>query len=646
MQKKEDLLGVWNLFGAIDTRIKPFYGIFWHGMRYLSLWRWEFPGLRVMDLEPLGSPENGIAFFRHYIPFSSSSGEDAGGALSILAERVLRADGFSECLSIKNFGRAHRSFRVRLSFEADFSDMFEVRGFQSSIVHPRPVEKKGSGDHVCLSYQGKDGVTREAIFFFSGNPSGAMARRNQLVWSMTLSPDEEIRIETSLYARDAREGNGEGIRNHHLFPVPEAFSDVLKKTRFENEEKRAGWPAIDSTHPVLPAAYERAIQDLEMLMTTFPQGKIPYAGLPWFSTVFGRDALITAYSLLWAKPEIALGVLTYLALKQADQVDPKHAAQPGKILHEERTGELAATGEIPFSRYYGSVDATPLFIVLACEYHRQTGGDGSLHLLWPSILKALDWIDTYGVDSDSGFLVYRADPEGGLSNQGWKDSGDSVVHADGSLATDPIALVEVQGYLFWAWSLLAPIAEKFGDASLGESLRKKSEHLKKRLIERFWLPDRKIFAMAIDGKGHPCAVLSSNPGHLLITGVLTQEMAQLLADTLMGPELFSGWGIRTLGRNEVRYNPVSYHNGSIWPHDNGLIMAGLARYGLTHHLKRLSEGYLDGISHFKDFRMPELICGFGRDGDFGPVLYPTSCSPQTWSVASLFLMIKSLKMNV
>ena len=639
--KKEDLLGVWDLFGSIDIRVKPFYGLFWHGMRFVSSWRWDIPGRYPMNLEPLGRLENGISFYRQYIPFASSSGEEAEGAISLFLERVLLPEGLRERLSIRNFGRVRRSFDVKLSIDSDFVDMFDVRGFVRSTVFPRKVERVFRDGVLNISSLGKDGLLREAIVSFSGkSPTDVSETGKELQWSIDLSPGEECLLEPILAFSESMPAPLPSRRTHDA--SRETFFSVLKKTRKKNLDDLRNWPVLKTDHPVLSAAYDRACQDLDMLFTGTSVGQVPYAGLPWFSTFFGRDAIITAYSILWARPDIALNVLRHLEKTQATQLDPFRASQPGKILHEERSGELSNLGEVPFGRYYGSIDSTPLFIVLACEYYMRTGDDAVLTSLWPSIQKALLWIDQYGLDPASQFLVYSPSPDGGLVNQGWKDSSDSVFHSDGSLATHPIALIEVQGYLYWAWSMLAPLAKQLGQVALSESLKKRAEKLKKSVIKRFWISERNIFAMAIDGKNKPCAINSSNPGHLLLTGILPQNLARKLSKTLVDQELFSGWGVRTIGIKEVRYNPVSYHNGSIWPHDNGLIMAGMARMGFFKELKKLSKAYLDGLSMFRDYRFPELICGFDREEFSGPVLYPTSCSPQTWSVASLFLLLRSM----
>ncbi len=639
--KKEDLLAIWDLFGTIDVRKKNFYGIFWHGMRFVSAWIWSIQGRHPMNLEPLGEPENGVSYFRQYIPFSSSSGEEAEGAVSLLLERILLPEGVRERLSIRNFSRVKRSLQVVLAMDSDFADMFEVRGFVSSIDLPRKVKRVFRDGVLSFSCQGKDGIVRESVISFGGgHPAVVSSTGKEVLWTITIPPGEECCVETVLALVETHSIPLHSVHEPEL--SPESFSSVLKKMRKNNLDELEKWPVLKTDNPILSASYDRACKDLDMLFTGGFEGKVPYAGLPWFSTFFGRDAIITAYSILWARPDIALNVLKYLEKRQATEIDPFRASQPGKILHEERSGELSNLLEIPFGRYYGSIDSTPLFIVLACEYYQRTGDEKILASLWPSIEKALFWIDQYGLDPVSQFLIYSASSDGGLINQGWKDSADSVFHADGSLAKHPIALIEVQGYLYWAWSMLAPLAEKFGALSLSKSLKKRAKRLKENVINKFWIPEHNMFAMAIDGAGKPCVIKSSNPGHLLLTGILPRNLARRLAKTLLDPELFSGWGVRTLAKGAARYNPVSYHNGSIWPHDNGLILAGMSRMGFIKELKTLSSAYLDGISMFKDYRLPELICGFDRQDFAGPVLYPTSCSPQAWSVASLFLLIRSM----
>ncbi|MHB1605548.1 MAG: amylo-alpha-1,6-glucosidase [Leptospirales bacterium] len=402
------------------------------------------------------------------------------------------------------------------------------------------------------------------------------------------------------------------------------------------------WPEVVSSDLFIDRCYRQAIEDLRILCTPAREGLVPYAGLPWFATVFGRDSLITGLSTLWAYPALSRTILLFLGRLQSRRTDPYRAAEPGKILHEMRTGEMCNTNEIPFGRYYGSVDSTPLYLILAAQYLDRTGDYPFLEKLWPVIERAFSWIERYGVDPRTGFLVYRGDTNGGLVQQGWKDSEDSVFHANGELASHPIALAEVQSYLYWAYDSFAAIASRLGHSSFSNSCQTLAVRLRKSFLNAFWIPEMKIFALALDGEMKPCRVRSSNAGHVLLSGLVSPRMAALLGKSLMEKDLFSGWGIRTLGNKEIRFNPVSYHNGSVWPHDNAMILWGMSRHGLLRPVEELSEGFLDGLRYFRDQRPPELYCGFDRKEGEGPFAYPTSCSPQAWSVASLFMLIQSL----
>jgi glycogen debranching enzyme len=371
----------------------------------------------------------------------------------------------------------------------------------------------------------------------------------------------------------------------------------------------------------------------------------PYAGVPWFSTVFGRDGIIVAMETLWLAPSIARGVLQFLAETQATEVDESREAEPGKILHELRHGEMANLGEIPFARYYGSVDATPLFVMLAGNYYERTGDKQFIKQLWPNILAAVRWMDDYGDVDGDGFVEYAPHGNKGLIQQGWKDSNDSVFHADGSLAVPPIALCEVQGYAYAAKLAAAHLSSELGDEKTRKELESQASILREKFEEAFWCEDLGIYALALDGKKHKghgvCRVRASNAGHCLFTGIASPEHARRTAESLLEEDFFSGWGIRTLATKEARYNPLSYHNGSVWPHDNALIASGFGRYGFRNLAGRIMLALLDVSSVMDLHRLPELFCGLERRTGEGPTLYPVACSPQAWAAAAPFLLIQA-----
>jgi glycogen debranching enzyme len=402
-----------------------------------------------------------------------------------------------------------------------------------------------------------------------------------------------------------------------------------------------GAASIETSNNIFNEVVCQSMADLNMLMTDTAQGRYPYAGIPWYSTTFGRDGIITALQMLWIDPRVARGVLKRLAFYQAKTTDPLADAEPGKILHEMRGGEMASLREVPFAQYYGSVDSTPLFVLLAGLYVERTGDEETLAELWPAIEAGLRWIDGAGDPDRDGFVEYRRASEQGLANQGWKDSYDAIFHADGRLAEGYIALAEVQGYVFAAKRLAARCALRLGKTDPARKLEAEAQQLAERFEDAFWCEELGTYALALDGDKQPCKVRTSNAGQILFTGIVCEDRARKVAADLMRPHFFTGWGIRTVARGEARYNPMSYHDGSIWPHDNALIALGLARYGLKHSVEQVFRGLFDAAAYMDLRRLPELFCGFRREKQRGPTLYPVACAPQAWASATPFTLLEA-----
>ena len=529
-------------------------------------------------------------------------------------------------IGLENHGEATACFDLVLEFGNDFADLFEVRGNQ----RPRRgacSSRMLSAHEIGFDYRGLDGVVRSSVLHFDPAPARLTVHRAR--YHIELAPGQSTSVFIAATSDQA--------------PVqrPMPFFRSLLAHRREMRRDTAGTTSIETSNNIFNEIVCRSMADLTMLMTATPQGRYPYAGIPWYSTTFGRDGLITALQLLWIDPRIARGVLRRLAAHQAVAVDPLNDAEPGKILHEMRGGEMAALREVPFAHYYGSVDATPLFVLLAGLYVERTGDDATLAELWPAIEAALRWIDGPGDADGDGFVEYQRATEQGLANQGWKDSYDAVFHADGRLAEGSIALAEVQGYVFAGKQLAARCARRLGLPGKAEALQRQAAQLAERFEEAFWCDDIGSYALALDGAKQPCRVRSSNAGQLLFTGIVRADRAQQVAADLMRPHFFSGWGIRTIARGEARYNPMSYHNGSIWPHDNALIALGLARYGHKHLLDQLFKGLFEAASYLEARRLPELFCGFARERRRGPTLYPVACAPQAWASATPLTLLEA-----
>jgi glycogen debranching enzyme len=533
-----------------------------------------------------------------------------------------------ERLAVNNYGDRHCRVGIALDFGADFADLFEIRGHQRERRGALSSEVIGE-DTVRFSYAGLDGVARSTRITF--DPSPARCSVNRADFELEFEPKGRCVIFVTVYC----------VVGEEAPPTGAGFFNGMRRARRALVANRARSVAVETSNTVFNEVLSRSMADFSMLLTDTPYGPYPYAGIPWFCTPFGRDGIISAIEMLWINPGIARGVLRFLAANQAKTEDPQADAEPGKILHETRDCELARLGEVPFGRYYGSVDSTPLFVVLAGLYWQRSGDRETLQAIWPEVKSALAWIDCYGDRDGDGFVEYAGRREGGLRNQGWKDSNDAVFHQDGRLAVPPIALVEVQGYVYLARKLAANLARAMDETGLSSTLEEQSRHLRMQFEQHFWCPDLQFYALALDGEKEPCKVRTSNAGHVLFSGIAEPERAAKVAKALFGPDFFSGWGIRTVSLRENRFNPMSYHNGSIWPHDNALIGLGLARYGRLDEILRLTTTMFDAATHMDLRRLPELFCGFRRHRDTGPTLYPVACAPQAWAAAAPFALLEA-----
>jgi glycogen debranching enzyme len=529
-------------------------------------------------------------------------------------------------IGVQNHGDRPASFDLTLLFDNDFADLFEVRGEKRPRRGIGASKLLGPAD-VLLEYRGLDGKSRGTALHFDPRPTRLAV--NAATFHLDLAP-HQVR---SLFVAASC--------NKPATFKPAPFFRGLLAHRREMRGSTAGATSIETSNNIFNEVLCQSMADLNMLMTETPQGRYPYAGIPWYSTTFGRDGIITALQMLWIDPRVAHGVLRRLAFYQAKSVDPLADAEPGKILHEMRGGEMAALREVPFAQYYGSVDATPLFVILAGLYVERTGDEETLAELWPSIEAALRWIDGAGDPDGDGFVEYRRASEQGLANQGWKDSYDAIFHADGRLAEGYIALAEVQGYVFAGKQMAARCASRLGRSDKARELEAEARRLAERFEEAFWCDELGTYALALDGAKEPCRVRTSNAGQLLFSGIAREDRARLVAADLMRPHFFSGWGIRTVAHGEARYNPMSYHNGSIWPHDNALIALGFARYGLKHSVAHMFKALVDAAAYMDLRRLPELFCGFRREKRRGPTLYPVACAPQAWASATPFTLLEA-----
>jgi glycogen debranching enzyme len=621
--KHEDCFIVADSYGDI---LGTGDGLFRDDTRVLSRFR-LFIGGRIPSLLGASLSQDNILFTANLTNLATTGPdgrETLPGVVHVERTRFIWQNRMFERVTFTNYSGREVLLPVRYDFDADFRDMFEVRGTTRSRRGHAHDALIGEAS-VTFRYEGLDNLARQSNISFSTPPD--QIQSNHAVFFIVVG------------RRDARALFVE-VGHDEEAPSSERFRAAAARARFAMRSKRRQGATVFSSGRVFNDWLTRTRADIALLTTDLETGPYPYAGIPWFSTAFGRDGVISALQMLWLNPALARGVLAFLARYQSTETSTFDDSEPGKIMHETRKGEMAVLRELPFGRYYGGVDTTPLYVYLACSYADRTADEVFVNRMWDSLCAAVAWIEDVGTRNGEGFVTYSRAADTGLFNQGWKDSADAIFHADGTIPRGPIALVEVQGYVFAAYQGMAALAARRGDTVKAARWSALAESIRSAVERHFWMPDHNFYALAIDGEGKQCAVRASNAGHLLYVGLASAERASSIAEQLFSGHLNSGWGVRTLADDEVPFNPMSYHNGSIWPHDTAICAAGLARYQERAGVVKLMSSMFEAAVRF-NMRLPELFCGFTRAIGDAPVAYPVACLPQAWSAGSAFMMLQA-----
>ncbi len=626
--KENDLFLLSNKNGDIEAGNPHGHGLYSKDTRFLS----QF-GLLINGKKPILLISEDDRNYYSTVLLTNPHMEHNGDielwreSIQIKRERFIHADILYEKINLTNFSPKTVSFSLSILFDADFADMFIVRGYQNGTVG----RKTGSiiGDRqVIIGYEGADQINRAT----------------KIIWDMDAisHTDNQINFNFQLNTQEMKAVTFQIIPMvDGIGPSISTAEDALKDLQQSYRDWNSSVTQIESDHALFSALYSRSVQDLRVLLTDVGYGNFPVAGLPWYAVPFGRDSLITALQMLSLQPEVAKGTLLTMAAYQGQNDDPWKDEQPGKVMHEIRYGELASLNEIPFTPYYGTIDATPLFLLLAAEYFNWTYDTVTLTSLLPHIERALDWIQQFGDLDGDHFVEYHQQSSKGIANQGWKDSSDSIVHSNGDFAKSPIALVEVQGYVYQAKVKLSPILRLLGKVDLADQLKEQAQQLKVQFESSFWMPEENYYAIALDRDKQQVKSVTSNPGHLLMSGMLDEVRAKYVAERLISKDLFSGYGIRTMSSESAGYNPMSYHDGSIWPHDNSISLLGLSLLGYKNEANHIIEGLLESARSFESWRLPELFCGFDKESG-RPVPYPVACSPQAWAAATSIVFLQTM----
>lgn len=628
--KHGDTFALFNHYGDIVPFRGAPDGLYHCDTRYLSHLELRLNGQRPLLLSSTVHDDNAVCDVDLTNPDIFVDGELAlpRETLHVQRSKFLWRGTCHERIVVRSYHSHPLSITLTVRFESDFADLFEVRG-QKRERRGQTTRDRLSEQAAALTYLGLDGVVRTTTVRFTPAPTELDASCAR--YDLLLEPQGQARLFIAIACTDGLESAETGT----------GYAGSINAARRALDGATARATRIVGSNSQFNQFLSRSLSDLYMLLTDTVHGPYPYAGIPWFSTAFGRDGLLTALFTLWIDPTIAAGVLRYLAATQATAADPARDAEPGKMLHETRACEMARLGEVPFGLYYGSVDTTPLYVVLAGAYVDRTGDVETLRAIWPNVEAALEWIDRYGDSDGDGFVEYNRHTETGLVNQGWKDSHDSVFHADGSLAPGPIALCEVQAYVYLAKRRGATMARLLDLPERAVALDRQAEQLRERFEKAFWCEEISTYALALDGQKRPCRVRTSNAGHALFAGIASPERAQRVAAGLLDQDFFAGWGIRTVGAQEARYNPMSYHNGSVWPHDNAIIALGFDRYGFKTAALQVLTGLFEASTYIDLQRLPELFCGFAREPRTAPTFYPVACAPQAWATSAPFALLQA-----
>lgn len=617
---------------AVETGVQ---GVYIDDMRYHSALSLKLGDQKPESVSAQVTPDNAELIVRLTNPeMTDAAGRKIPANTLHIERRITVCDGLvHQAVSVLNLGREPVTVPLKFSFSSDFSDMFNVRGMKTEQPFGaiRGVSVADEFCRVSWDYRTVDNRTLKSSVFFSSQPYPAFMSTDSASYRLDLAPGQKADLHLE-FGRQKDDAVG---------PVRKTYQDALATVRRERANYLAQGPRLAFSDPRLQKWFDRSREDLALLTNHYDTGPYPCAGLPWFATPFGRDGIITALQMLWADPRLAKGVLQYLAARQATASNPVRDADPGKIMHETRFNEMSRLGLVPFGLYYGGVDTTLLFVMLAGEYLERTGDSALIDALWPNIEAALQWIEDYAEDKE-GFLVYERKQASGLENQMWKDSRDSVFYENGDINVKfPRAVCEVQGYAYAAWRAGEKFAAARGLTERAAHYRAKADHLQTRFNEKFWDAEKSFYVLALDGDKKPCRVRASNMGQLLFTGIVPPQRAASVAAQMMDEKFFTGFGIRTVAEGEANYNPLIYHNGTVWPHDTALIARGLGLCGFEGDAVKLMEGMREA-AEFYQHRLPELFAGFAKEQGLGPTGYTHACSPQAWAAAVPFQMLQAV----